>query len=88
MRISVRGLIFAGGLIWGATVAFVGFMNFRDATYGAGFLAALSSMYPGFHNTRAMLDIWIGVGYGVVDGAITGLLFGWVYNTFRGRGDN
>jgi hypothetical protein len=88
MRISVRGLIFAGGLIWGATFALVAFLNFRDAAYGAGFLSMLSSMYPGFHNTRAMTDIWIGVGYSVADGAITGLLFAWVYNTFRGRGDN
>jgi hypothetical protein len=80
MRLSVKGLALAMGIIWAGGVLLVGLVNLVAPSYGAGFLQAISSIYPGYHNSRHFLDVLVGTGYAVVDGGIGGAIFAWLYN--------
>ena len=82
MRLSTRALAIVAGILWGGGLLFVGLANLAVASYGSDFLRAMSSVYPGFHASRTFADVLVGTGYGLVDGAICGLLFGWLYNLF------
>jgi hypothetical protein len=82
MTLSVRALAIVSALLWGGGVLFVGLVNLAAPSYGAAFLQCVSSVYPGFHDTRHFLDVLVGTGYALVDGAAGGLLFGWLYNFF------
>ena len=82
MRLSLRSLAFACGLLWGGAILFVGLVNLACPSYGMEFLKLASSVYPGFHNSHKLADVVVGTGYGLVDGAIAGLLLGWLYNLF------
>lgn len=84
VRLSVRGLALAIGLIWAGCLFFVGIVNLIVPTYGAGFLQAISSIYPGYHDSRHFLDVLVGTGYAFVDGGIGGLITAWLYNCFAG----
>ncbi len=84
MRISLRALAVAAALLWGGGVLFVGLVNLAAPSYGTIFLQCVSSIYPGFHNSRTFLDVLVGTGYALVDGAVGGLLFGWLYNLLSG----
>ena len=82
MRLSLKGLTFACALLWGGAILFVGLVNLASTSYGMEFLQLTSSVYPGFHNSRTFLDVLVGTGYALVDGAIAGFLLGWLYNLF------
>lgn len=82
MRLSLKGLTFACALLWGGMILFVGLLNLASSTYGTEFLKLISSIYPGFHASRTFFDVIVGTGYGLVDGAIAGLILGWLYNLF------
>ena len=58
----------------------VGLINLAAPSYGANFLHGLSSVYPGFHASRTILDVLVDTGYGIVDGAVAGYVFAWLYN--------
>jgi hypothetical protein len=85
MRLSVKGLAMASGILWAACIFVVGIVNLAIPSYGVTFLQGMSSIYPGFHNSRRFLDVLVGSGYGLVDGAIGGLVFAWLYNVFAGH---
>lgn len=82
MKLSVKGLALASGLLWGGCILLVGIVNLGVASYGAAFLQWASSFYPGFHNSRTFVDVLVGTGYGLVDGGIGGAIFAWIYNVF------
>lgn len=84
MRLSVKGLGLAIGIIWAACILLVGIVNLAAPSYGSAFLQMASSIYPGFHNTRHFLDVLVGTGYGFVDGGIGGAVIAWLYNCFAG----
>jgi hypothetical protein len=84
MRLSVKSLAIVSALLWAGGILFVGLVNLAVPAYGTVFLQCTSSIYPGFHNSRTFVDVLVGTGYGLVDGAVGGLLFGWLYNFFTG----
>jgi len=84
MRVSSKSLAITIALLWGGAILFVGLLNLVWPSYGAVFLQWTSSIYPGFHDSRTFADVLVGTGYGLVDGAVGGLLFGWLYNLFSG----
>ena len=84
MRLSVKGLALAIGIIWAVCIFLVGIVNLAAPSYGAAFLQMASSIYPGFHNTHHFLDVLIGTGYGLVDGGIGGAILALLYNCFAG----
>ena len=85
MRLSLKAMAMAGGVLWGSGVLLVGLVNLLSPSYGLSFLQMVSSVYPGFHISRTIGDVLIGTGYALVDGAIAALVFGWLYNLFVGR---
>ena len=84
MRLSIKGLAIASGLLWGGCIFVVGLINLASPAYGSSFLQLMSSVYPGFHAQRAFGDVLVGTGYALVDGGIGGLLLAWLYNLFAG----
>ena len=80
MKLSVRALAIVSALLWGSCLLFVGVLNLGSGSYGMAFLQMMTSIYPGFHASRTVGDLLVGVVYAVIDGAIGGALFGWLYN--------
>jgi hypothetical protein len=69
----------ASAILLGACMLIVGLLNLRFASYGGDFLRMMSSLYPGFHDSRTIGQVIIGTIYGVVDGAILGFVFSSLY---------
>ena len=83
MKLDVKALALTGGLIWGILAMFLsGVANLIWAGYAQGFLDVMASVYPGYNAAPSFGQVIIGTLYGVVDGAIAGALFAWVYNCF------
>ncbi len=82
MRLLLKGLAFACALLWGGAILFVGLLSLAYPSYGTELLKLASSVYPGFHNSHKLVDVLVGTGYGLVDGASGGLLLGWLNNLF------
>ena len=80
MRISIKGLALAAGLLWGGAILCLGIFHLAIPSYGAAFLGAISSIYPGFHGARSLADAFLGGIYAFVDGAAGGLIFAALYN--------
>jgi hypothetical protein len=84
MRLHVIAFSLSAGIIWGAVLLLVTLANVIWPTYGHAFLQSVVSIYPGYH-PGSILSVIIGTLYGLVDGAIAGALFAWVYNLFARR---
>ncbi len=83
MKLDVKALALTGGLIWGILAMFLsGVANLIWAGYAQRFLDVMASVYPGYHAAPSFGQVIIGTLYGLVDGAIAGALFAWVYNRF------
>ncbi len=80
MKLSIRGVSVAAGLLWGIALLFTGVLYVITGNYGEAFLNICGSVYPGFKVQPSMASILIGTGYALVDGAICGALFAWIYN--------
>lgn len=86
MRLNVKALTFAAAVVWGGVVVLVSFANWILPGYGGTFLSMISSLYPGYHATQSFGQVIVGTCYAIVDGAIGGLVFAWLYNLFAGSG--
>lgn len=81
MRLSVRGVALASAVLWGILAMFVtGIANLIWPSYGQGFLNMMASIYPGFRGTPSLGRVLVGALYGLVDGAVGGAIFAWLYN--------
>lgn len=79
-KLSIRGAAWAGGILWGASVFLVGVLNLIFPTYGLTFLWFASSVYPGYKAEPHFISILVGTGYALLDGAVGGAVFAWLYN--------
>ncbi len=82
MKLSLRAMAIAAGLLCGGCIFFFGIINLAAPSYGMEFLKLASSIYPGFHASRTFADVLVGTGYAILDGAIGGFLLAWLYNCF------
>jgi len=83
MRLSAKALAITGAVLWGGyAMGLTGVMNLLWPPYGEHFLLTMSSVYPGYHATRTIGDLLVGMTYGALDGAVFGLLMAWIYNRF------
>lgn len=53
----------------------MGLFNLAIPSFGSGFLATASSVYPWFHASATIGDVLIGTVDGLIDGAVGGRLF-------------
>ncbi len=82
MKLSTSGLTVTMALLWGGAALFCGLANLIWPSYGVAFLQLISSVYPGYHATRGVGSVVVGTLYALLDGAVCGFLFGWLYNRF------
>ncbi|MGA8214232.1 MAG: bacteriophage holin [Candidatus Sulfotelmatobacter sp.] len=82
MKLSMKGLALASGILWGVSMLGMGLANLIWSGYGQQFLQTVASVYPGYHATRSIAEIIVGTLYGAVDGLIGGAVFAWLYNQF------
>ncbi len=88
MRLSVTAVAISFALVWGVLAMFVtGLANMIWPTYGQDFLQAMASIYPGYKATASFGQVIVGSLYGVVDAAIIGAVFAWIYNLSVSRGE-
>ncbi len=80
MNLSVKSLTIAAALFWGGTVFFVALLNFLAPPYGRAFLDLVSSVYPGYKVAGTFGSVIVATLYALIDGAIGGVLFAWLYN--------
>jgi len=82
MKLSIKGLALASGILWGVAILGMGLANLIWSPYGQQFLQLMASVYPGYHATRSIAEVIVGTLYGFVDGLIGGAVFAWLYNQF------
>jgi hypothetical protein len=80
MKLSIKALGLAGGILWGSAILLVGLMHWAVPAYGVSFLQMVTSVYPGFHVSAGLAGVAIGTIYGFLDGAFAGGLLAWLYN--------
>ena len=86
MKLNLKALVLTAGVVWAGSVLIVGVTNLIWPGYGATFLQLVASIYPGYDATASVGAVIVGTLYALVDGAIFGLVFGWLYNFFLGKG--
>jgi hypothetical protein len=79
MRLDLKALAIAGGLLWGGVVLVAGVAHLAWPGYGGAFLDVVASIYPGYE-VGGFGSVIVGALYGLVDGAIAGLILAWLYN--------
>jgi len=85
MKFNLKALVFTAGILWAVAVFLTGLANMIWSSYGAGFLQSMASLYPGYQANGSFGDLIVGTLYALVDGAVAGLVFGWLYNLLAGR---
>lgn len=86
MRLSTKVFALAFAALWGGCMLLVGLLNAVFTPYGADFLRVMSSVYPGYGATPTVAGVLAGTIWGILDGAVAGFLFAWLYNVFLSRG--
>jgi hypothetical protein len=82
MKFNTKALALASSVLGGFVMLAVGVTNLIAGHYGQQFLQAMSSIYPGYHDTRSIADVIVGTVYGLCDGFIGGAVIAWLYNHF------
>lgn len=81
MRLSVKGMAVACGVLWGTCILLVGVANLIVPGYGRAVLDLAASIYPGYDpGGGGFVEVIIGGLYSLVDGAAGGAIFAWLYN--------
>lgn len=79
MRLNLQALALALGLAWGGGIFVVGLAHLIWPGYGSAFLELIASVYPGYR-VGGFGEVIIGTLYGMLDGALCGVVIGWLYN--------
>jgi hypothetical protein len=85
MRLDIKALVLASGIIWGGMLLLTGLLNLIWSGYASAFLQVFASVYPGYDASGSAGDLLVGTLYALVDGAAFGLFFGWLYNAFAAK---
>ena len=81
MKLNVKSAAISVSLVWGILGMFlVGLGNLIRPGYGQGLLDLAASLYPGYTAGPSFGQIIIGTLYGLIDGAVCGAVFAWLYN--------
>ncbi len=85
MKLNVKAMGMAVGVLWGCAVLVIGLANLIWPGYAVELLDDLSSIYPGYE-VGGFGSVIVGTLYALVDGWIAGAILAWLYNRFRGTG--
>lgn len=78
--LQVRALALAAALLWGGGFFLVGVVNLAAPGYGIAYLDLGASLYPGYAGPGGLGSVLVVTLYGLLDGAIAGAIFAWIYN--------
>ena len=82
MKLDIKTTAVTLGLVWGVLgMLLTGLGNLLWPGYGQALLDVMASVYPGYNATPSIGQVIIGTLYGVLDGAVGGAVFAWLYNT-------
>ena len=82
MKLNVKAMAYAGGLIWGIGLfCITWWIILFDGSTGDTLCVGL--VYRGYDVSP--LGSVIGLLWGLIDGAIGGAIFAWLYNWFAGK---
>lgn len=84
MKLSVKAFALTAGILWGGWILLIGIANLVWPGYGSAMLDMARSMYPGYAGTAGFVGVVVGTLYGLVDGAVCGAVFAWLYNKLSG----
>ncbi len=84
MSLSVKGLAWTAALLWGGCFFVTGIANLLHPSYGILWLQLGASIYPGYRGPGGFGAVLLVTAYALVDGAVAGALFAWLYNAFAG----
>ena len=82
MKLSLKAITLSSAILWGLAMLLVGLIHLADPAYGGEFLRMMSSVYPGADTAPTLGRVLLGAGYGIVDGAVAGCIFGLLYDAF------
>jgi hypothetical protein len=82
MKLSVKSLASAAGVLWGLAMFLTGLLNLVFPKYGVAMLDVMRSVYPGYAAMSGFAGVIVLTLYAIVDGAICGAVLGWLYNAF------
>jgi hypothetical protein len=85
MRFNVTAFAATFALIWGGSILAVATAHVLWPDYGRAFLELAAAIYPGYQPGPSVGSIVTGTLYGLVDGAIGGAVFAWLYNLLSRR---
>ena len=85
MKLNIKAFVLTCAILWAAAIVIVGIANLIWPGYGTAFLKVIASIYPGYDGVGTFGSVVVGTLYAVVDGAIGGLVFAWLYNMFLGK---
>jgi hypothetical protein len=80
MKFNLTAMALAGGLFWGGALLALASANLIWPSYGRAVLDWAASVYPGYHPGSGVGSVVTGTLYALVDGAVAGAFFGWLYN--------
>ena len=82
MRLNVRAMALTIGILWAFAFFLIAAGQQAWPTYGVAFLEVMDGLYPGYA-PGGFGSVLVGSVYALVDGAIGGWIFAWVYNRFH-----
>jgi len=80
MKLNPYAAALSLAAVCGSWLLIMGSIHLRNPAFGNEFLSMFSGLHPGFHMDRTLGDLLVGIGYAMMDGAVVGLLFAWLYN--------
>lgn len=85
MRLNVTAIATSSALLWAVAMFLTGLANMIWPTYGQDFLQVMDSIYPGYEATASFGQVIVGSLYALVDAAVAGAAFAWLYNLLAAR---
>lgn len=85
MRFNITALAITTGLFWGAAILLISLANLIWPEYGVALLDVAASVYPGYEAGTGIGSVIVGTLYALVDGAVAGAIFAWLYNFVASR---
>ncbi len=85
MKLSIRAFMLTSAIFMAAVVFIVGTVNLFVSGYGWMVLQMASSIYPGYDAKSTFGSVIVGTLYALLDGAVFGFVFAWLYNLLLGK---
>ena len=85
MKLNLKAIALTCAIMWGGLVFLAGISNLLLPSYANALLQIAASIYPGFDVSGTVGDVVVGTLYALLDGAIGGLVFGFLYNIFSAK---